>query len=49
MFMPLILKNEVLEGTGVVPDITADLKTEDLLAGRDSQLEAAINYITAMK
>jgi carboxyl-terminal processing protease len=45
----LTSKNEVLEGVGVVPDIIADLKTEDLLAGRDSQLEAAINYISGMK
>jgi len=45
----LTAKNEVLEGTGVVPDIIADLKIGDLLAGRDSQLEAAINYITGMK
>ena len=45
----LTSKNEVLEGIGVVPDIIADLKIEDLLAGRDSQLEAAINYITGLK
>jgi carboxyl-terminal processing protease len=45
----LTSKNEVLEGMGVVPDIIVDLKIEDLLAGRDSQLEAAINYITGMK
>jgi carboxyl-terminal processing protease len=45
----LTSKNEVLEGIGVVPDIIADLKIEDLLAGKDSQLEAAINYITGMK
>jgi carboxyl-terminal processing protease len=45
----LTSKNEALEGMGVEPDITADLKTEDLLAGRDSQLEAAVNYITGIK
>lgn len=45
----LTSKNEVLEGVGVVPDIIANLKIEDLLAGRDSQLEAAINYITGLK
>jgi carboxyl-terminal processing protease len=45
----LTSKNEVLEGMGVVPDIIVDLKIEDLLAGRDSQLEAAINYISGMK
>ena len=44
--LTLTSKNEVLEGMGVIPDIIADLKTEDLLAGRDSQLEAAIDYIT---
>ncbi|MDP4223541.1 MAG: S41 family peptidase, partial [Bacteroidota bacterium] len=45
----LTSKNEVLEGMGVIPDINADLKIEDLLAGRDSQLEAAISYITGLK
>jgi carboxyl-terminal processing protease len=45
----LTSKNEVLEGTGVVPDIIADLKIEDLLAGRDSQLETAINYIKGIQ
>lgn len=45
----LTSKNEILEGTGVVPDITVDLSAEDLLAGRDSQLEAAIDFITRLR
>jgi carboxyl-terminal processing protease len=35
----------VLENNGVVPDIEVALDREQLLQGRDSQLEAAINYI----
>ena len=45
----LTSKNEVLEGMGVIPDIIVELKIEDLLAGKDSQLEAAINFITGLK
>ena len=35
----------VLENNGVVPDIQVALDRAQLLQGRDSQLEAAINYI----
>jgi carboxyl-terminal processing protease len=35
----------VLEGHGVVPDIEVALDRNELLQGKDSQLEAAINYI----
>ena len=35
----------VLEGRGVLPDIEAALDRALLLQGRDSQLEAAINYL----
>ncbi len=45
----LTSKNEVLERMGVLPDIIVDLRIDDLLAGKDSQLEAAINYLTGMK
>jgi C-terminal processing protease CtpA/Prc len=35
----------VLENNGVVPDIEVVLDRAELLQGRDTQLEAAINYI----
>jgi carboxyl-terminal processing protease len=35
----------VIEGRGVLPDIEVDLTRADLLKGKDSQLEAAIEYI----
>jgi carboxyl-terminal processing protease len=35
----------VLEGRGVIPDITVTLERSQLLAGIDAQLEAGINYI----
>ena len=35
----------VLEGYGVVPDIEVALDRNELLQGKDSQLEAAINFI----
>jgi C-terminal processing protease CtpA/Prc len=35
----------VLENNGVVPDIEVVLDRADLLQGRDTQLEAALNYI----
>jgi carboxyl-terminal processing protease len=37
----------VIEGRGVIPDIDVDLLRKDLLAGRDTQLEAAIAFIKA--
>jgi len=36
---------QVLEGYGVIPDITVNLERSQLLAGIDAQLQAAINYI----
>ncbi len=37
----------VLEGYGVIPDINVTLQREQLLAGIDAQLQAAIDYILA--
>jgi carboxyl-terminal processing protease len=34
-----------LEGRGVVPDVDVPLRREDLLAGRDAALEAALHWI----
>ncbi len=34
-----------LEGRGVVPDVAVPLRREDLLAGRDAALEAALGWI----
>jgi len=34
-----------LEGRGVIPDQTVPLRREDLLAGRDTTLEAALVWI----
>lgn len=36
----------VLEGNGVVPDIAVDLDRQQLLQGIDSQMQAAIEYLT---
>jgi C-terminal processing protease CtpA/Prc len=35
----------VIEGRGVIPDSAVPLRRSDLLLGRDSQLEAAIQYL----
>jgi C-terminal processing protease CtpA/Prc len=35
----------VLEDNGVVPDIEIGLDRQQLLQGKDSQLEAAINFL----
>lgn len=35
----------VIEGRGVIPDLVVEQKRADLLAGRDTQLAAAIDYI----
>jgi len=40
-------KGYVVEGHGVKPDIEVSLTRRDLLAGRDAQLDAAIEYIKA--
>jgi carboxyl-terminal processing protease len=42
-------KGSRIEGRGVIPDILVDLKRADLLAGRDTVLERAIEVIQAVK
>jgi carboxyl-terminal processing protease len=42
-------KGVVIEGRGVIPDVEVSLTREGLLAGRDAQLEAAINHIKAAR
>ncbi len=42
---PRTPKGIVIEGRGVIPDREVNLTRTDLLAGRDAQLEAAIDYI----
>ncbi len=39
------VKGEKFNGVGVSPDITIVRSTADILAGRDPQLEAALNYL----
>lgn len=36
-----------IEGAGVTPDVEIPLRSEDLLAGRDAALDAAVAWITA--
>jgi carboxyl-terminal processing protease len=38
-----------LEGRGVIPDVPVPLRREDLLAGRDATLEAALQWIEASR
>jgi carboxyl-terminal processing protease len=38
-------KGVIIEGRGVIPDQTVELKRADLLAGRDTQLQAALDYL----
>jgi carboxyl-terminal processing protease len=42
-------KNILIEGRGVFPDITVSRSRSAMLAGRDAQLEKAIEYINANK
>jgi len=46
---PILPDGKVIEGNGVVPDIVARLNLEALIEGKDSQLEAAVNYIKTKK
>lgn len=39
----------VLEGRGVIPDEVVPVTREDLLAGRDPVLEAAVRWIAAQR
>jgi carboxyl-terminal processing protease len=45
----LTTKGVILDGRGVIPDIEVNLTRAELLKGRDSQLEAAIEYIRTHK
>lgn len=42
-------KDEVLEAVGVIPDIKVELRKEELLKGKDTQLEKAVEYLTNRK
>ena len=42
---PVLGNGEILEGTGVVPDLPVTVDRADLLAGADPVLEAAIEYL----
>ena len=42
---PVMPDGKVIEGHGVVPDIEVRLDREALLEGKDSQLEAAVDYL----
>jgi carboxyl-terminal processing protease len=42
-------KGVIIEGRGVIPDKTVELKRADLLAGHDTQLQAALEYIKLLK
>ena len=45
MALPRTTKGVVIEGRGVIPDIDVGLTREELLKGRDAQLEAAIAHL----
>ena len=42
---PIMPDGKIIEGNGVVPDIEVKLDRNALLKGKDTQLEAAVNYI----
>ena len=46
---PRTPKGVVIEGRGVIPDIEVNLTRAELLEGRDTQLEAAVDYIRKLK
>ena len=46
---PRTAKGIIIEGRGVIPDIEVNLTRAELLKGKDSQLEAAIEYIKKQK
>lgn len=43
--VPTTPKGVIIEGRGVIPNQTVELKRADLLAGHDTQLEAALRYL----
>ena len=46
ILQPLPANGKIIENNGVLPDIEVSLDREALLEGRDTQLEAAIKYIS---
>lgn len=42
---PIMPDGKIIEGNGVVPDFEVKLDRDALLKGKDSQLDAAVNYI----
>ena len=44
---PIMPDGKVIEGRGVVPDIKVRLDRAALLEGKDTQLQAAVNYLTS--
>jgi len=42
---PIMPDGKIIEGNGVVPNIEVKLDRDALLKGKDSQLDAAVNYI----
>ena len=47
--LPRTPKGLVIEGRGVTPDREVKLTRDELLKGKDSQLEAAIQHIRGLK
>jgi C-terminal processing protease CtpA/Prc len=47
--MPRPLKGMAIEGRGVIPDVDVKLTRADLLKGKDSQLDAAIQHIRGLR
>jgi len=43
--LPRTPRGEVIEGHGVTPDLEVKLTRDELLKGKDAQLEAAIQHI----
>ena len=44
-FQPIVSDGRIVEGHGIKPDLEIGLDRDDLLKGRDTQLEAALAYI----
>jgi C-terminal peptidase prc len=49
ILQPLPSNGKIIEGNGVKPDIQVSLDRRALLDGRDTQLEAAVDYIKRLK
>jgi len=46
---PRTMKGTVIEGRGAIPDVEVSLTREDLLQGKDAQLDAALEYLRKQK